>query len=653
MVNTMQAITSYTSAFLEILNRRVQRPGTQTALKTAAAGAAGFFLSAACLAGSPIPLALGLLCASPPGLYAGAVALGGCLGYAFFWRETQGLAWMALGWMAVFWAGDTPVARQQRLLLPALAAVVASGSGLGFLLLFQDDTPVGIYLLRVVLSAATTACFQFWRASPKGPAGWLVGGLASLAFAGIAPENAWSPGFLAAGFFCARCSLPMAAMAGLGLDLAQAAPAPMTGVLALGFVLRLIPGMPGWAGALCPGLAYGVLSLLTGRWEPVPLPGLLLGGLAGVLFPGQDLPTVAHHPKGSAGLAQVRLEQAASAMAQLEHSLLLARDPEIDSQALLHRAASESCDTCPERKGCKARSAAASLPPGLLQQPGLQPGDLPAGCKKQQRLLQHLRRAQEQYRAIRASRTRLRSYRSALADQYQFLSQYLRELSDGLCAIHRRKVPRFTAEIGVSAQSLEECTGDKWTSFSPREGLCCFLLCDGMGTGEGAARDASEAIGLIQTMLEAGFSPEQALRSFNSLSALRMSGGSATVDLVQLDLRSGSAALYKWGAGASYLLHGGQLQKIGTAGAPPGLSQQARESEYRLSLGGEDMLILLSDGAGAEGLARPQWPGTGLSAGELAASILAEGVHRGDDATVAVIKLRSLCPDTPYHIATA
>ena len=59
------------------------------------------------------------------------------------------------------------------------------------------------------------------------------------------------------------------------------------------------------------------------------------------------------------------------------------------------------------------------------------------------------------------------------------------------------------------------------------------------------------------------------------------------------------------------------------------------------------MLILLSDGAGAEGLARPQWPQADLAAGELAASILAEGVHRGDDATVAVIRLISLCPDTP------
>jgi hypothetical protein len=31
---------------------------------------------------------------------------------------------------------------------------------------------------------------------------------------------------------------------------------------------------------------------------------------------------------------------------------------------------------------------------------------------------------------------------------------------------------------------------------------------------------------------------------------------------------------------------------------------------------------------------------------------LADGVHRGDDATVAVIRLCPLCPDTPYHIVT-
>ena len=644
MVNTMQAITTYASAFLESMARR---PKTRAGLKTAAAGAAGFVLSAASLAGRAMPLALGLLCAAPPGIYAAAVAMGGCLGYLLFWQETQGLAWMAAGLIAVLIAGDSLVARQQKLLLPALAAVVVSGCGLGFLLLFWDNVPVRVYLLRVVVSSAATACFRAWRNDSKGAAGWLVCGLFTLSLAQIAPMRYLGLGYLAAGFICVRFPLPMVAMAGLGLDLAQVTKIPMTGVLCLGFLLKLIPYAPKWLPGMAPVLTYWALSLISARLDLLPIPGLMIGGLAGVLLPGNWLTPGVLRRKGPTGLAQVRLEQASMVMGQLEHSLLMTREPEIDLRSLLHRAAGESCDTCPERKGCKARGKITALPPEVLEQPGLQPGDLPTGCKKQQRLLAQLRREQTHLRAIKADRARQRSYRAALADQYRFLSDYLRTLSDGLSTLHDLQSPRFRPDIGVSARSLGETTGDKWVHFSPREELSYFLLCDGMGTGEGAARDADEAICLLQQMLEAGFSPEQALRSFNSLSALRFSGGSATVDLVKLDLCTGKATVYKWGAGISYLLHAGQLKKIGTAGAPPGLSQQARESEYRLSLGGEDVLILLSDGAGAEGLARPQWKAPNLAAGELAASILEGGVHRGDDATVAVIRLIPLCPDTP------
>lgn len=647
VVNTMQAITTYASAFLETMERRIKRPESQAAMKSLAAGGAGFLLSAASIANQAVPLALGLLCAAPAGVCAAAVAIGGCIGYLLFWKEAQAIAWMAAGLLAVAIAGDTVVARQQKLLLPALAAVVVSGCGLGFLLLFGDDTPVRLYLLRVVVSFAATACFRAWRAEPKGTAGWLVCGMVTLSCAQIAPGPYWNLGYLAAGFICVRLPLPMVAMAGLGLDLAQVTKIPMTGVMCLGFLLRLIPNPPKCFPALAPFLTYCAVSLASSQLDWFPLPGLILGGIAGHLLPGNPLGPGILTRKGPTGIAQVRLEQASIAMVHLEHALMLTRDPEIDLRSLLRRAASDSCDTCPERKGCKARGKITALAPEILEQPGLDTGDLPAGCKKTVRLLNNLRREQERLRSIKASRSQQRTYRTALADQYRFLSGYLQELSDGLCTIHDRKIPRFRPEIGVSARSLEETIGDRWLHITPREETSYFLLCDGMGTGEGAARDAADALDLLKQMLEAGFPPEQALRSFNSLSVLRSSGGSATVDLVKMDLCSGKVSLYKWGACASYLLSAGQLQKIGTAGPPPGLSQQARESENRLSLGGEDMLILLSDGAGAEGLARSECSADNLAAGEIAASILANGVQRGDDATVAVIRLIPLRTNTP------
>lgn len=642
----MLVISTYAAAFVERLRDRSQSLRRQAGWKTAAAGAAGFVLSAASVAGQAMPLALGLLCAAPPGLYAAAVALGGCLGYLLFWGQTQGLAWMAAGLLAVALIGDSALVQRQKLLMGAVTALIVSGCGLGFALCFLDDTAVPVYLLRIVLSSAATCIFRRWREEPSGAAGWMVCGIVTLSLARILPLRWFGLGYLAAGFLGVRASFPAAAMAGLGLDLSQVTVLPMTGVLCLAFCLRLVPGLPKQAAALGPGLSYLVLCALMGQWDALPLPGLLIGGLIGTAVPGNLLTPARLQRKGPTGLAQVRLEKAALSLRSLEQALLMTQEPDIDSRSLLRRAADQSCDTCPERKGCKARHLVPGLSTAVLEQPGLQPTDLPPGCRKPVRLLRELNLGQEQLRRIKGDRSRQRSYRTALADQYRFLAETLQTLSDDLCRLHPHRAERFHPEVGICGRSRSGVSGDVCVSFPGPKGLHYLLLCDGMGTGEGAARDAAEAVGLLRQLLEAGASPSGALRTFNSLCALRCHAGAATVDLLELDLRFGRASVYKWGAGPSYLLSGGQLKKVGTASPPPGLSQQARESVERLSLGMGEALIMLSDGAGAEGLARPEWTAPDTPPGEMAAQILERSVQREDDATVAVVRLSPLLMPT-------
>ena len=195
----------------------------------------------------------------------------------------------------------------------------------------------------------------------------------------------------------------------------------------------------------------------------------------------------------------------------------------------------------------------------------------------------------------------------------------------------------------MSTRSHREENGDKCIWFPGTGNDYYVLLCDGMGTGAGAARESREAAQRLEGLLRSGFPAEYALRSLNSLAVLRELGGCTTVDLVRLQLDTGKGTLYKWGAASSYLLKNGQLRKIGTAGPPPGLSQQARETVDRLSLGGGEVLILLSDGAGEDMLLRTPWTAPEPSPGALAAAILERGALEGDDATVAVVRL--ITPD--------
>ncbi len=143
-------------------------------------------------------------------------------------------------------------------------------------------------------------------------------------------------------------------------------------------------------------------------------------------------------------------------------------------------------------------------------------------------------------------------------------------------------------------------------------------------------------------MLTAGFPAAHALRTLNSILALRGSAGAVTVDLAELYLDTGHATLYKWGAAPSWLLRRGSAEKIGTATPPPGISvTESRETVEKLSLRRGEALVLLSDGVDGEGISRRSDLTPDMPPGELAAKILEHGRGKQmDDATAAVIRLR-------------
>jgi stage II sporulation protein E len=442
---------------------------------------------------------------------------------------------------------------------------------------------------------------------------------------------------VAAGYLAAGGGFPALALAGLALDLSQVTRVTMTVVLCAGYCLKKIPRSGRFLNLFSAAAAYVPGAVLSGVWDVHPLPGLILGGALAAAAPElvKVRPEKSH---GEAAVAQVRLEQMALALHRVEQSLLTVEDPEPDRSAILSRFRASACDTCPERRQCKARMVP-ELSPSLLEQPGLAEEDLPSGCRKPNRLLTELRRGQEQLRRMKADLRRLQVFRDAAREQYAFLGDFLQELSDGLAERNEYCPPRFRPEIGLSSRSSSQTNGDCCIWFPGPGNDYYVLLCDGMGTGEDAARESMAAAEMLKTMLTAGFPAEYALRSLNSLSILRNFGGCATVDLLLLQLDTGKGTLYKWGAAASYLMKAGQYRKIGTAGPPPGLSQSCRETVDRLSLSRGELLILLSDGVCEEGLLNSARTTLSLPPGELAAAILEQEIPGGDDATAVVVRL--------------
>lgn len=612
-------------------------PHVQLYGRAAAYFFAGLVLSAAGLFHCSTSISMALVC-SCSGTAAALAAVGSALGYLLFWGSEglQCVVWVALGLVAALALGRQ---RQQTpILLPALAGLAVSATGVFFQMWLGLAAPVEVYLLRVLLAAGCTWLFSRVLRGRDPILEWIVGALAVLALAQLSFGVWWNFGILAAAVLTVTGAFPAAALAGVALDLAQVCPVSMTAVLCTGYLVRFLPGSHRWVrGVMCAGV-YLLVMRLSEVTALYPLPPLLIGGLAGVWLPVSSK-TPAR--RGETGVAQVRLEMAAGALFQTEQLLLEQRSVPVDEDAILQRAAQNACAGCSCRAGCKDSRRICQLPAALLHKPLMSVEELPIVCRKSGRFLAELHHAQEQLRSIHADRQRREEYRAAVLQQYRFMGEFLQQLSDQLVRKAESVQPCYDASVEVFSNRRGADNGDRCGVFTGVRDLQYVALCDGMGTGMGAAQEGRTALQLLRRLLTAGYPGDAALQCLNSLCALRSRAGAVTVDLLEIELRSGKASLYKWGAAPSYLLGTAGAERIGVPGPPPGLSVTERAfQQYRLTLRRGERLVLVSDGVGQEQALHCCCQMPQAKPAQLAQTLLRQGVLGGeDDATVVVVQL--------------
>lgn len=209
----------------------------------------------------------------------------------------------------------------------------------------------------------------------------------------------------------------------------------------------------------------------------------------------------------------------------------------------------------------------------------------------------------------------------------------------------------YMAVAGIAARKKdgETVSGDAGTWFRQPDGRLYILLCDGMGSGVAANRESGLAVRLLEQFLKAGVEAEQALVILNSALALRGEdeGGFTTVDLLQLDLFTGQAAIYKFGAAPTYVKKREGIQRITGCSLPAGVTAQGnvRPDCTRLKLEPGDCVLMVSDGIC--GTREDDWLRAKLAAfggespKELAAALIADGPEEGatDDRTALVVRL--------------
>lgn len=633
-VQMLTSMETYLRQGQRQLRRWALDPRVRSGARIAACGGSGFLLSAAELHRAPQPIALGLICAVT-GWRAPVMGLGAILGYRLFWGQAgiPGVLWSLTGILLALFAGK----RSQEdlpLLLPALAAVSVAVTGLILQFFREQAPPFPVFLLQVGIAPGAAWFFPRLLRHRDSLSQWIAGAVGVLALAGTLPVPYLNPGCIAAGVLTVTGSFPAAALAGLGLDLARITPLPMAATLSAAYFLRMIPWPDRRIRFAAPAMACLGMMALCGIVHGAPLPGLLLGGALGLLLPPRP---EGIHRRGETGVAQVRLEMTAGVLAQVQQLLLEQEEAPIDQEALLEKARCRACGSCSARNVCRDQNR--------LRMTHLHsPEDF--SCRKPGRIREELHRSRDQMRSLKADRQRQSEYRYALIQQYQFLAEYLRRLSDQLPRKGDRLRAYYKLEVSVRSFSREPANGDRCLTFAGTGCRYYILLCDGMGTGLGAAHEGQSTGELLQQLLTAGFPAEYAFRSVNSLLVLRGAAGAVTLDLAEIRLDTGRITLYKWGAAPSWVLRRAGAEKIGTATPPPGISlTETRETVLRLSLHRGESLILISDGAEVGEYLRRMEFAPDAPPGELADRLLEEGRGSGeDDATVVVLRLRPRQP---------
>lgn len=201
----------------------------------------------------------------------------------------------------------------------------------------------------------------------------------------------------------------------------------------------------------------------------------------------------------------------------------------------------------------------------------------------------------------------------------------------------------------------EPVSGDTVLFFETDRSKYYIILCDGMGSGCDASRESRMTAELLGGFLKAGFSKSAALNLINSTLALKMDReGFSTIDLCEIDLRSGKCEFVKIGGAQSFVKTGDSINVISAKGLPAGILEEINPDNIECTLSDNDMIVMVSDGVSEAGygMMRGEWIKRlmrleGIEENDLAKSIVNSARKKiyprtPDDMTAVVITIHKI-----------
>lgn len=247
-------------------------------------------------------------------------------------------------------------------------------------------------------------------------------------------------------------------------------------------------------------------------------------------------------------------------------------------------------------------------------------------------------------------------------------TEELRCLCEEVCGV-RFMSPEYSSYGGCAAMTLEgaklidvsyagrqsekdgeHVCGDSVSVTESADGCFYCFICDGMGSGETAALTSRVCRVFLEKMLACGNDKTTTLEMLNMFLKNRGAECFATIDLLEIDMHTGTASFIKSGAAPSYIIRGGNLFRIASGTLPVGILSDisAEVTEFELEKG--DVIVMVSDGICGDPELDSTWLCEYLTAGissdiSLAAEkILARAKSenkRSDDMTIELLRIEA------------
>lgn len=210
----------------------------------------------------------------------------------------------------------------------------------------------------------------------------------------------------------------------------------------------------------------------------------------------------------------------------------------------------------------------------------------------------------------------------------------------------KRKISLECAKSGCTKKG-ESVSGDSASFFETDRDYFYTLICDGMGSGREAAFTSRLASIFIEKLMHCATPKNVTLEMLNTFLMSKTDETFTSVDLLEVDLLSGSANFIKAGAAPSFVLRGDRLHRIESRTPPAGALVRMCAEQTGFSLRDGDFVIQLSDGAedsdeGSGWLVKLLAASSFESAADLCDLIFSAAKAKGefrDDLSISVLKV--------------